>query len=177
MPRIPELDPGSLTAEQKRVYDEIASGPRGGVRGPLAVWLRRPGLADKAQALGRYCRYDSSLSPRLSELAILTTARIWDASYEWAAHEPHAEKAGLPRPVIDALKEDRDPTFEAEDEAVVYDVARKLNLDRRLSDELHARAVDVLGLEGLIDLVGVLGYYSLISMTLNAFEIEAPAKS
>ena len=73
MPRIPELDPGSLTAEQKRVYDEIASGPRGGVRGPLAVWLRRPGLADRAQALGRYCRYDSSLSPRLSELAILTT--------------------------------------------------------------------------------------------------------
>ena len=79
--------------------------------------------------------------------------------------------------MIDALKEDRDPPFEAEDEAVVYDVARKLNLDRRLSDELHARAVDVLGLEGLIDLVGVLGYYSLISMTLNAFEIEVPAKS
>lgn len=176
MPRIPELDPESLTAEQKRVYDEIASGPRGGVRGPLAVWLRRPGLADRAQALGRYCRYDSSLSPRLSELAILTTALIWDASYEWAAHEPHAEKAGLPRPVIDALKEDRDPPFEADDEAVVYEVARKLNLERRLSDELHARAVAVLGLEGLIDLVGVLGYYSLISMTLNAFEIEAPAK-
>ncbi|WP_193188935.1 carboxymuconolactone decarboxylase family protein [Nisaea sediminum] len=174
MQRIPELDPACLNDEQKRIYDEIASGPRGGVRGPLAVWLRRPGLADRAQALGRYCRYDSSLSPRLSELAILTTARIWDAAYEWAAHEPHAEKAGLPRAVIDALKEDRDPHFEAEDEAVVYEVSRRLNLDRRLTDELYRRAEQILGLDGLIDLVGVLGYYSLISMTLNAFEIEVP---
>ncbi|UUX50883.1 carboxymuconolactone decarboxylase family protein [Nisaea acidiphila] len=176
MQRIPELDPDTLSEDQKRVYDEIASGPRGGVRGPLAVWLRRPGLADRAQALGRYCRYDSSLSPRLSELAILTTARIWDAAYEWAAHVPHAEKAGLSKAVIDALKEDREPTFESEEEAVIYEVTRRLNLDRRLSDDLYQRAERVLGLERLVDLVGVLGYYSLISMTLNAFEIEVPAQ-
>lgn len=176
MQRIPELDPDTLSDDQKRVYDEIASGPRGGVRGPLAVWLRRPGLADRAQALGRYCRYDSSLSPRLSELAILTTARIWDAAYEWAAHVPHAQKAGLPGAVIDALENDREPPFETEEEAVVYEVTRRLNLDRRLSDRLYQRAEQVLGLERLVDLVGVLGYYSLISMTLNAFEIEVPAQ-
>ncbi|MDF1791262.1 MAG: carboxymuconolactone decarboxylase family protein [Thalassobaculaceae bacterium] len=177
MQRIPELDPETLTAEQKRVHDEIAGGPRGGVRGPLAVWLRRPELAATAQALGRYCRYDSSLEPRLSELAILVTARIWNASYEWAAHEPHALKAGLPASVVEALRADRAPDFNAEDGAVVYAVARHLNLDRRLSDELYARALDILGQDRLIDLIGVLGYYSLISMTLNAFEVQAPAQS
>lgn len=177
MQRIAELDPATLTSEQKQVYDEIAGGPRGGVRGPLAVWLRRPALAATAQALGRYCRYDSSLEPRLSELAILVTARIWDAGYEWAAHEPHARTAGLPEPVIEALRADREPEFDAEDEAVVYAVARHLNLDRRLSDELYGRALSVLGQDRLIDLVGVLGYYSLISMTLNAFEVQAPAKA
>lgn len=177
MQRIPQLDPATLTAEQKRVYEEIAGGPRGGVRGPLAVWLRRPALADTAQALGRYCRYDSALDPRLSELAILVTARIWDAAFEWAAHEPHALKAGLPASVVEALREDREPEFDAEDEAVVYAVSRRLNLDRRLSDDLYARALATLGEDRLIDLIGVLGYYSLVSMTLNAFEVQAPPKS
>jgi len=172
MARIPNLDPDSLTAEQQVVYDNIVSGPRGAVRGPLAIWLNRPGLADKAQALGRYCRYDSSLSPLLSELAILVTARIWDATFEWQAHVVHAQKAGLAQGVIDALRQDSEPEFATSEEAVVYHVARDLNLNRKISDTLYARAEDILGRERLIDLIGVLGYYALISMTINAFEVD-----
>lgn len=173
MARIPDLDPSNLSAEQERVYNAIASGPRGVVHGPLAVWLNRPQLADKAQQLGQYCRYDSSLPPRLSELAILVTARIWDAAFEWQSHEPPARKAGLPDAVITALANDEEPPFTADDESVVYRFSRTLNLQRRVPDELYREAENTLGREALIDLVGVLGYYSLISMTINAFEVDA----
>ncbi len=175
MARVPELDPTTLTQDQKRVYDAIAAGPRGKVQGPLALWLQRPDLADRAQALGRYCRYDSSLPARLSELAILVTARIWGSEFEWWAHEPHAQAAGLSRSVIEALRADAQPPFEQDDEDVVYQVARALHLEKRLPEPLYDRAVAVLGLDGLVDLVGVLGYYTLVSMTLNTFEIEPPA--
>jgi len=172
MARIPNLDFDSLTAEQQIVHDDIVSGPRGAVRGPLAIWLNRPGLADKAQALGQYCRYDSSLSPLLSELAILVTARIWDATFEWQGHVKHAQKAGLAQSVIDALRHDKEPDFASPEETVVYHVARDLNLNRKISDALYAQAEEVLGRERLIDLIGVLGYYALISMTINAFEVD-----
>jgi 4-carboxymuconolactone decarboxylase len=175
MARVPELDPRLLTAEQKPVYDAIASGPRGRVQGPLAIWLRRPQLADKAQALGRYCRYDSSLPKRLSELAILTTARVWGAEFEWWAHKPPAVEAGLSPMVIEAIRIDASPVFEHEDEAVVYEIARVLYRERRMSDALYAKAKTILGEAGLVDLIGVLGYYALISMTINAFEVDIPA--
>jgi 4-carboxymuconolactone decarboxylase len=173
MPRIPELDSLKFSYEQKRVHDAIASGPRGSVRGPLAVWLNRVNLADKAQQLGRYCRYDSSLTPRLSELAILVTARIWDASYEWQAHEQPARNAGLPENVIASLKNDEQPAFVADDESLVYRFARELHLQRKVSDGLYQEAEEILGRDALIDLVGLLGYYTLISMTINAFEITS----
>ena len=86
MTRLPVPAPDEMSAEQRAVHDRVASGPRGGVRGPLALWRHRPELADNAQALGRYCRYETCLPPRLAELAILTKARIWDAAYEWQAH-------------------------------------------------------------------------------------------
>lgn len=174
MARLPELDPTSLSPEQRRIYEKIASGPRGGVRGPLAVWLHRWQLADAAEALGRYCRYESSLPPRLSELAILVTARAWGSEYEWYAHAPHAAKAGLPAAVIEAIRTGATPPFERDDETVVHDVARALHADRRLDGALYARALSILGEESLIDLVAILGYYSLISMTINAFEVEPP---
>ncbi|MBL6595950.1 MAG: carboxymuconolactone decarboxylase family protein [Candidatus Puniceispirillum sp.] len=172
MARLPALDHAQMTAKQKEIYQEIASGPRGNVRGPLAVWLHRPDLADKAQQLGRYCRYDSSLSPRLSELAILTTARIWDAAFEWQAHVPHARAAGVDEEIIDALANDQAPEFAAEDEALVYEFTRELNLARGVSDALYARTIAVLGKDRTVDLVGVLGYYSLISMTIKAFDVD-----
>lgn len=175
MSRVPEIDPEALTAEQRRVYDAIVAGPRGWVRGPLAIWLQRPDLADRAQALGRYCRYDSSLPPRLSELAILVTARVWGAEFEWYAHAPLAAEGGLSAAAIEAIRTGAEPVFAGEDEQVVYDVARAMNAERRLSQPLYDRAVAVLGLGGLVDLIGVLGYYSLVSMTLNAFEVDLPA--
>ena len=172
MARLPALAQAKMSKRQKEIYDDIASGPRGNVRGPLAVWLYRPELADKAQQLGRYCRYDSSLSPRLSELAILTTARIWDAAFEWQAHVPPALAAGVAHHIIDSLAADKDPVFSADDEQLVYEFSRELNLTRGVSDALYARAVAVLGEEGTVDLVGVLGYYALISMTIKAFDVD-----
>jgi 4-carboxymuconolactone decarboxylase len=171
MTRLPLLDPERMSPAQKEVHDVIVSGPRGRVQGPLAMWLYRPDLADKAQRLGRYCRYDSSLPPRLSELAILITARIWDAAYEWNAHVPHAQAGGVDQTVIDALAADQEPIFTAEDEQLVYDFARELNLTRGVSSELFDRAIACLGQEATVDLVGVLGYYGLISMTIKAFDV------
>src|SRR5271154_6667106 len=104
MPRIPLIAAESLTAEQRVVYDAIASGPRAGVRGPFIALLHQPALADKWQQLGEVLRYRTSLAPRLSELAILVTARHMDCQYEWFAHEPHALKGGLAPAVIAAVR-------------------------------------------------------------------------
>lgn len=161
-----------LSIDQKRVYDEIAAGPRGSVRGPLAIWLNRPELADAAQSLGRYCRYECSLPKKLRELAILTTARIWDAEFEWAAHVDHARNAGLSEDIIHALRNDQDVPLSTDAETVVYSVTQTLNTTRALPDELYKQAHDVLGRDQLVDLIGLLGYYALISMTIKAFEVD-----
>jgi len=171
MARLSSINPLDFTEEQKSVFDEISSGPRGGVPGPLAIWLHRPQLANYAQNLGRYCRYESSLEPRLSELAILITAQFWDAQYEWDAHVKYAENAGLEIDVIKAIKERREPSFDKIDESVIYRVARQLNLERIISAELYKEADEVLGTSRLVDLIGLLGYYSLISMTIKAFKV------
>ena len=162
----------NLSTDQKRVYDDIAAGPRGSVRGPLAIWLNRPELADAAQSLGRYCRYECSLPKKLRELAILTTARIWDAEFEWAAHVDHARDAALSEDIIHALRNDQDVPLSTDAETVVYSVTQTLNTTRVLPNELYKQAHDVLGRDQLVDLIGLLGYYALISMTIKAFEVD-----
>ena len=174
MTRIPALSLENMTDHQRQVYDTIISGPRGAVRGPLAVWLNRPELASCAQLLGRYCRYDTILSPHLSELAILTTARVWGSEFEWAAHKPIALEAGLSPDIIEAIRTHQDPFFEHEDEAVVYVFSQTLHTDRYINEALYSRAVDILGETAVIDLTGILGYYTLISMTINVFEVPPP---
>jgi 4-carboxymuconolactone decarboxylase len=174
MQRIPPIDPERLDAEQRAVYDAIASGPRKGVRGPLAVWLHRPQLADRAQALGRYCRYDSSVAPRLSELAILLMGRHWLAEYEWAAHKPFALEAGLSPDIIDAIRDGREPAFVNRDEALIYAFMRQLHERRAIDDALYAELAREIGQDGLVDLVGIAGYYTLISMTIKVFEVPPP---
>ena len=174
MTRLPIPTAAEMSAEQRIIHDRIASGPRGGVRGPLALWLHRPELADKAQALGRYCRYETRLPPRLTELAILTIACIWDAAYEWQAHLQPAREAGLSEKVIIALGKDKAPAFHSPDEELVYSFTRELNLTRSVSDDLYARTVAELGPDATVDLVGILGYYSLISMTIKAFDVSPP---
>ncbi len=173
-PRLAPPDPATYDADQQRIAAEIASGPRGVVAGPLAIWLHRPGLADTAQALGAYCRYVTSLGPRLSELAILVTGRVFGSEYEWFAHKDHALAAGLPATTIEAIRLNQTPDFETEEERVVYDVARAAHLNRRLDDALYARAMDLLGQDRLVDLVGLLGYYTLISLTINVFGVTPP---
>lgn len=174
MARIAIPDKDKMTGAQRRVYDAIVSGPRGRVEGPLAVWLRRPELAARAQALGQYARYDSGLPPRLSELAILATARAWTAQFEWWAHRDIALKQGVAPHIVEAIRRDEEPEFEKDDERVVYAFAMALHRQRKVPDALYCEAVAALGEDLVVDLVGVLGYYTLISMTINAFEVDIP---
>jgi 4-carboxymuconolactone decarboxylase len=174
MNRLPPIDPHHLNDAQRAVYDRIANGPRKGVRGPLALWLHRPELAECAQALGRYCRYDSCLEPRLSELAILLMGRHWLAEYEWAAHKPFALDAGLAPAIIDAIRDGEEPVFSRPDEALVYRFIRELHDTRRVSDDLYQAFTALLGNEAAVDLVGIAGYYTLISMTIKVFEVPPP---
>ncbi len=174
MSRLAALSRETMTDRQKEVHDAITSGPRGRVAGPLAIWLNRPELADRAQALGRYCRFESSLPPRLSELAILTTARFWSAEYEWAAHKPLALKAGLSESIVEAIRAHDEPEFDRQDEAVVYRFSNQLHRTRQMDDQLYTRAIDLLGADGVVDLTGILGYYTLISMTIKVFDVDPP---
>jgi 4-carboxymuconolactone decarboxylase len=174
MPRPPSLDPARLTARQREVHDRIASGPRGSVEGPLRVWLHSPELADRAQALGAFCRYGTSLPPRLSELAILVTGAAWRAGFEWHVHAPIGLAAGLDPAVVEAIRVGAPPHLKHADEAAVYAVAREVVYERQVSDASYARAETVLGLSGLIELVVILGYYGLISMTINVFKVPVP---
>lgn len=169
--RFPDIDEDSLTRRQREVYDRIVAGPRGQVVGPLRVWLHSPDLADRAQALGQFARYESALPPILSELAILVTARIWSSGFEWTHHAPVAAEAGLPAAVIHAIGQGRRPGFDDPAQKAVFDAAVELHRDRGLSEATHDAALAALGRQGLVDLVGICGYYTLISMTINAFLI------
>lgn len=169
--RLNAPDPATYNARQQEIHNEIASGPRGGVRGPLAVWLHRPDLAAKAQDLGKYCRYDTTLDPVLSELAIMVTGKVFDSEYEWQIHKGHALKAGLGADVIEAIRVGQTPAFPNREQEMVYKVALAAHTERRLGDALYAEAREVLGDLRLVDLVGMLGYYTLISLTINIFDI------
>lgn len=174
MARLADIDPETLSPEGRRVYDAILSGPRGIVEGPLRVWLNSPGLADKAQALGAFCRYGTSLPQRLSELAIVTTGAYWQAGFEWAVHAPIALKAGLDPAAVEAIRLGQEPKLTKSDEQAVYRFSLELLRNRRVSDETYRFAKETLGQHALVDLVGILGYYGLISMTINAFAVPLP---
>lgn len=169
--RYPALDEASLSPAQRRVHDAIVAGPRGKVVGPLRVWLHSPDLAEHAQALGRFARYDTQLPPVLSELAILVTARIWSSGFEWSHHAPIAATVGLPAEVIAAIGDGRRPKFGDEVQQAVFDASVELHRDRQMSDATYDAALSALGLQGMIDLVGICGYYTLISMTINVFDV------
>ena len=174
MARIPLFPRDDMSPEQRRVYDAVVSGPRGKVEGPLRAALHRPELADKWQQFGAALRYGTTLAPRLSELAILVTARAWDSQFEWYAHEPPALKGGVPQAVIDAIRHGKRPKFDHDDEEAVYDYAAQLNATHFVSDATHKRATALLGVVGVVELTALTGYYSMVAMTLNAHEIPLP---
>lgn len=174
MSRLPDLAYEDMTPEQQALHDAILSGPRGRIQGPLAVWLHSPGLGEVAQRLGVYARFDSRLEPRLSELAICVTGAHYKAEYEWYAHVRFAHDAGIPEAVTEAIRLGQSPDLPDEDQRAVYRVALELNQTHRLSDETFAEAKRVLGLPALIDLIAIVGYYGIVSLTLNAFEIDTP---
>jgi 4-carboxymuconolactone decarboxylase len=175
MPRFPDLSPDGMTDAQKRVAEAIKSGPRGGIRGPFAVLLRSPELADRVQKLGEHLRFHSSLPARLNELAIIINARFWESKYEWFAHRPLAVQAGLADAIADAVAKGQRPEGMKEDEALVYDFCTTLHRRHFVDDALFERATSVLGDQGVVDLIGVSGYYTLVSMVLNVAEIPLPA--
>ena len=172
--RPPVLDEGSLTAAQQEVFDAIRSGPRGLVEGPLRVWLHSPALAEPAQRLGAFCRYGTRLPARLSELAIITVGAHWRSGFEWHVHAPIAQRAGIAAEAIEAIRTGGTPTLTQPDEQAVYDFCRELLETRQVSDPAYEMAVRRIGLEAVVELVGLLGYYTLISMTINAFRVPVP---
>ena len=174
MPRLAPLDLDKLTPEQKEVADAIKAGPRGGLRGPFEPWLRRPLLADRAQKLGEYCRFNNSLPRDLSELAICLVGRHFKAQYEFYAHARLAKEAGLAPEIIEAVRTRTTPPFTREVERIVYDFVTEYLDTNRVATANYKRAIDAFGEQGVVDLVGVSGYYMLVSMTLNVFEMPLP---
>jgi 4-carboxymuconolactone decarboxylase len=172
--RFPTLAPEQMTPAQRKVADAILAGPRKGLGGPFNTWLRSPELADKLQQVGEHLRFHSSVPPRLNEFAILLTARAWDADYEWSAHYPLAIKAGLNPAIAADVASGRRPAGMAADETAVYDFVTELRATHRVSDPTYARAQELLGDQGVVDLVALSGYYDLVSMTLNTAQVAAP---
>ncbi len=174
MARLAPLDLDQLSPEQRAVADAIISGPRGGIRGPFESWLRSPELAGRAQELGEYCRFNTSLRRDLSELAILLTGKHWKAQFEFWAHARLAREAGLPEDIIEAVRSGAAPAFRDEPQRAVYALVTEHFATNRVSDATYQQAITQLGERGVVDLVGVVGYYGLVSMTLNVFDVGLP---
>jgi len=172
--RMPPLAADSMTAEQKEAAAELAAGPRGGVRGPFIPLLRSPELMDRLQKVGEYLRYRSALETKLNEFVILVVARQWSQQFEWFVHYPLALKAGLERGVAEAIAEGRRPRGVAEDEELAYDLCEELFRTHGLSDTTYRRALDRLGERGLIDLLGLIGYFTTVSMVMNVAHTPPP---
>lgn len=174
MARIPLPDEGGLTAEQRRVVEAVIAGPRGMLVGPLRAALHRPELADAWQRFGAMLRYDTRLPPRLSELAILVTARRWNSQLEWHVHALAAEKGGLPASAIESMRRGEAPCFDDEADAEVYAFARDLQLSGQVREDVYQKIHQRWGAVGVVELTTLIGYYTLVSMTLNAHHIPLP---
>ena len=174
MPRYEQQDEAKLNPEQRRIWDDCKTGPRGAVPPPVHVWLDSPGLADFAHRLGAHVRFGTPYTPKQTEIAILVTARYWTAQFEWAAHVRLGLQAGLTQEQIDAIAERREPVFTDPDDRIVYDFASRYYRDHRVDDATYNRVVERFGDRGVVDLAGLIGYYSFVSVTLNVFEVPPP---
>src|SRR6201993_5289753 len=175
MTRYREISATEMTSAQKEVHDEIVAGRRGRFGGPFQILIRAPEVCRHLQRLGEYLRSGSSLSPALSELAICLPARHLRASYEWHAHAPLAVEAGVPAPAIEAIRTGATPSFTTTDQALAHRVVTELIGTKRLADTTFAEAIARFGEQGIVELGTIVGYYTAIGNSLNAFEVPLPA--
>jgi 4-carboxymuconolactone decarboxylase len=171
--RLPEIPESQLTEAQKAAVAEFTE-VRSNVSGPWQVILRSPGMLNPARSLSDYLRFNSSLPPRLSEFVIIITAREWTSPYEWSAHHGLAMRGGLSPEIATAVAEGRRPDGMAADEAAVYDFCMELHRNRSVSDVTYARALEQVGEQGIVDMIGLSGWYTLVSMVLNTARVPAP---
>jgi 4-carboxymuconolactone decarboxylase len=181
MSRLPALRRDELDETGGALWDLIVStrsaaviDEEGGLRGPFNPWLHEPELGRRAAELGWHLRSGSSVERRLLELAIITTGARWKSEFEWWAHAPMARQHGVTDDVIDAVGRGEDPPITKDDERAIYRAAKQLSEDGRLDAETYAAAHAFVGDRGMVELVSLVGYYSLVSFTLNAFEIGLP---
>src|SRR5262245_369006 len=174
--RMPPIPPDKLTDAQKRAAEAFAEGRGYAIRGPFVPLVRSPEVMLRAKAMGDYLRFKSVLGPRLNEMVILITAREWSQQYEWQAHHAIALKEGLRREIADAIADGRRPTGMADDEEAAYDMATEILRLKRVSDATYQRAVAKFGEQGVIDLLGVTGYYTFLAIVMNATRTGLPEK-
>jgi 4-carboxymuconolactone decarboxylase len=172
--RIPLPSPETMTPEQRCVYDAIVTGPRGQLVGPLRAALHRPELAEKWQQFGELLRYRTSLPPMLSELAILVTAWHCRSNLEWHIHYQMAINANLPRTIADHVLAGARPDTDQADILLIYDYARELNERQTVAEEIYRRVLARFGTVAIVELTALIGYYTMVAMTLNAHEIPLP---
>jgi 4-carboxymuconolactone decarboxylase len=171
--RMPPIARERMSDAQRAAADELIAGPRKGVKGPFIPLLRSPELMARLQKLGEFLRFQSSLPVRISEFATLLVARQWSQPFEWFTHVPLALKAGTAPQTIDALREGRRPTSMNAQEALVYDFVTTLIAEHGVSDGIYRAVVDSLGEPGVLELIGLVGYFTLISMVLNVARTPA----
>ncbi len=169
--RLAKLTDDQLTPRQKELAARIA-GKRGRVRGPFLCWLHSPELCDRVEALGAYVRFDCSLAEKLREFSILITARHWDAQHSWNAHIDKAIAAGMNAEVLQAIADRRTPVFTAEDERVFYQFCIEALEGHFVGDATFARALELFGNQGVVDIIGCLGNFSMLAFCLNAFQVD-----
>jgi 4-carboxymuconolactone decarboxylase len=172
--RMPPIAADKLTDAQKKAAEAFAEGRGYAVRGPFVPLIRSPEVMLRAKAMGDYLRFKSTLGPRLNEMVILITAREWTQQYEWHAHLPFALKEGLRREIADAIAEGHRPAGMAEDEEIAYDMATEILRQKRVSDPTYRRALARFGEQGVIDLLGVVGYYNFLAIVMNATRTGMP---
>jgi 4-carboxymuconolactone decarboxylase len=167
--RMPPIPKEKMTEAQKKALAEVTAGPRGagGASGPFVPLLRSPDFMSVLQKTGEYVRFHNSIGPKLTEFVILLTARQWTQQYEYDAHEPLALKAGVKQETISAITEGRRPAGMAPDEEVAYDFCTELRQNQSVSDATYARAVNKFGEQGVIDMTGLVGYYTTLAMIMN----------
>jgi 4-carboxymuconolactone decarboxylase len=173
--RLGPIPEQQMTAAQRKAAQAIIDGPRGALYGPFVPLLRSPELMEHAQRMGEYLRYRSAIGTRLSELAILVTARQWNQKVEWAIHAPIAAQSGISADVIAAIAARRQPPAMCADESVVYEFCSELHQLKRVSARTYAAALALFGEHGLVDLMGINGYYTLLAMVMNGAQTTAPA--